>query len=1226
MKKILSFLVFFLFIPSIFFAQSVEKGVNLPDVQTVEKLKAEYNSKWDRLSDSDKKKRNEAVLKIEEAKKLYESDDIAGAAALCDKALKIWEDILETFVFCGAVYEKTERYYDAIKLLERYIREYDGRDKKAYRLLGACFRKTKRPAQAVNMYLSAYYLDKTDNNILLELALARIEAGDLNIAEENLKSLLKSMPKEPAVYIGLADLYIRKKDLNSAFKILKKGEIETSQNPQIISLLNSVSVIIALNESKEFFIKKDYTKALNALLEVESVALNDTRILMEKAKIYLAMNDKKSAFESFKKAVEIDPSLGEAWYFLGIINQETLEVEVALENFLKAELTGFLNPDLFLRISLILLDKEYYDRALYYAEKGLALDPSMLSLKLVKGIALYGKTEYEKAFEIFQAIIEIDKNNSQAKEYLDKTKMMLLVKEGNEAFDNKDFEVAVKKYEAALKIIPNSDDIAINLALAYNEVNKTNESLKILRGLYQKTPDSTAVLEALASVFEKNNRPDESSFYLKRLEELQKVNALSWINMGKRSENNNRFDEAEQFYRKALQIEPTSKEAKRRIAITLFKKAAQIAKTGDFDLCLSILEKAKIEDPSNIDIIRYIDKIKALRLIKEAQIEYKKGSFAKSVSIYSQALKIDYTIPEIFYGLGQVYFSIGDLNKSADSLEKCISVDQNYLDAYKLLSDVFRRLGRLPDAIQIISKALSLNKDDAELHLKLGYLFYLNNDAFNAKIAYRSALSLNPKDPEVHINLGLVYFQEGDYSMAEQEFLIASRLSPGLDDVWYNLGLIYYKQNRYPEAVEAFKESISINPDVSEKYFALARTFYYMPEWIDEAVVNCEKAFQMNPLTRYRYGLGKIYEKKLENSKKSDEEIKYRSLAIQSYESVIKEAPGTQLAIWSEERLKVLMQAVKLVKIYRCNSSCINVVKRGTIIASSLNGTIYGFSKDAENEDGLVWTLKIPGSNPVLNFKNDTVYTVSDDTLFALSETNGSIKWSVRIKEKITTIPFITDKGIFIGTEYGRIIGVDLNGTLFFESQPSGAILKSIIVENNNIFLSDIDGKIFCIEPLSGKVLWSFTASDRLVSSLAISADKVFASSVDGSFYFIDKFKGTLLKRIIFNKELKVTPVVAKNGIIIASDNVISMLSFEGEVLWSLKLSESITDISSVNGKDNLFVSGENGGISCVNLTGRLIWTYRLGSSSLNSFLIGDTEGLFATSSGEVYHLEFIQQ
>ena len=320
------------------------------------------------------------------------------------------------------------------------------------------------------------------------------------------------------------------------------------------------------------------------------------------------------------------------------------------------------------------------------------------------------------------------------------------------------------------------------------------------------------------------------------------------------------------------------------------------------------------------------------------------------------------------------------------------------------------------------------------------------------------------------------------------------------------------------------------------------------------------------------------------------------------------------------------MQAVKLVKIYRCNSSCINVVKRGTIIASSLNGTIYGFSKDAENEDGLVWTLKIPGSNPVLNFKNDTVYTVSDDTLFALSETNGSIKWSVRIKEKITTIPFITDKGIFIGTEYGRIIGVDLNGTIFFESQPSGAILKSIIVENNNIFLSDIDGKIFCIEPLSGKVLWSFTASDRLVSSLAISADKVFASSVDGSFYFIDKFKGTLLKRIIFNKELKVTPVVAKNGIIIASDNVISMLSFEGEVLWSLKLSESITDISSVNGKDNLFVSGENGGISCVNLTGRLIWTYRLGSSSLNSFLIGDTEGLFATSSGEVYHLEFIQQ
>jgi tetratricopeptide (TPR) repeat protein/outer membrane protein assembly factor BamB len=1205
--------------------------VVIPDRTVTERQQAEYNARWDRLSDADKKKRNEAVKLAEEANGLVKQERMADAAAAYDRAFKQWPDLLESFLAAGLTYALAGRQSDAIPVLERYIREYDGRDIRAYRALAGAYRKTGRPGQAVFLYQHAAALDKNDLTITLDIGSAQLEAGEVETAEKTLRPLLKTLPKEPNLYLGLADIAVRKKDLAGAEQIFTAGEKNIPGNPEIAKNLSFVRTMIRMNRAADEASKKKFTEALADIDQACGLSPDYAPAFMAKGKLLIEMNKGADAAAAFLRAGEIDPSISDAWYYLGVVRQDGGDRDAAMEEFLKAEMAGSVRPDLYLRMAKIQIEKEYFDRGLKFADRGLVLDPSSVELKIAKGICHFQKTEYELAAAAFQSALDSDKANKKAQEYLAKSRAMLLVAEGNRAYDARAFGASIRKYEEALRMVPDFDDVKVNLAVALMATNKAPDALKLLLPVYQKNSNSAPVMEALASAFTRNNLPERARVLYERLEGLQKVDPSVYLRMGQRAEVNNRLDDAEAAYRKALALDPNHAASHRRLAMVFFKKAAEAGRKGDLEASLALLEQARTEDSANTDILRQIERTKALRLILQAQGQYKTNAFVPAVTLYSQAVRTDPEIAEEWFGLGQCYFRMKDLDRSGAALEQCIKLRSDFIDAYKLLAEIRRKQSRFVDGVNILADAIRISPNDAELHTSQGYLFYLNKDADNAKQSYRKAVLLDPRNPEARINLGQVSFDEGDYSAAEADFKLAVQLDPTLDDAYYNLGLAFYKQNRYDESVSAFKKSIDLNPEIPDKFFSLARTLYYMPGWLDEAVVNALKAQELNPAPRYQYGLGKIYEKKMEEARKADDESKNRASAIQAYQAVVSLAPGTQIAIWSEERLKVLMEAVRLVRVYPTHSGIKAQALRSdkVLCAVSENGVIYGFSPDAENEDGLAWVVQA-GNGAVVNpsLKDGILFEADGENLSAISAADGSWKWIVSAGSGISTAVENGPQGPVVGTSDGRVMGFNTQGEMLFTWPASGSALTGrIVAEAGKIWFSDSDGLVGCLDAASGKRIWSFRAYGAISAPIHSSAGRIYAGSDDGALYAIDRETGALVWSVRLG-EVGLKPVDVPGGLIVVTGSGASFVDLSGAVKWTQRFPETLTAVSMANGRGNVFLAGDKGGVFCVqSATGRIAWTYRLSSAVLAApYLVGDDQGYFPASEGGIYQLEFVQQ
>lgn len=1210
--------------------------VSVPDARTVERQKVEYDARWDRLSDADKKRRNEAVKLAEEANGRLRENDAPAAAGLYDRALQIWPDLLESFVFAGIAYGRAGRCAEAVPLLERYLREYDGRDVRGYRALADCYRKTRRPGQAVAMLQAAASLDRNDQTILLELGEAQFEAGDLAEAEKTLMPLLRTLPAEPNVPLVLAEIAARRKDWTSVERLLLTAEANIRDNEAFLRQSRRLRATAKLAMAADLSVRRRPREALAAAREATVLAPDFGRAFFEFGRLLLEMRSNTAAASALAKAAELDPGSAETRYLLGVAFEATGRNSDALAAYQVAEAGGFRSADLYLRLGRLRLDAGFADEALRLAERGLSLSSGHAGLNILKGVALYEAGEYAKAEESFRTVLAADKNNREAQEYLARTRAMILVQEANAHYDARRWGEAIRKYEEAVRLAPDAEDLRLNLALAYVQTNRLADAFRILLPLRAKNSNAPAVLEALALAYERNNRPDLARPLYERLAAMKKVDPSAYVRLGERAEANGRLDEAESLYRQALGVDREHAAARRRLAIVLMKKAMAAAARNDFEGAGAFLEEARTVDPSNPDIVRRLARTKALRAMAKARAEYTNGNFVAAVTAYSQAVREDAEIPEAFHGLGQAFYDLRDWERAAMALERAVALRRDFVDAYKLLAEVRRRQGRYTDAASVLAAAIALAPQDAELHAARGYVFFLNNDLENAKSSYRQALLLNPRDAETRVNLGLAFFQEGDYASAETEFKSAVGIDPSLDDAYYNLGLVYFRMNRYEDSVDAFRTSIGLNPDVPDKYFALARTLYYMPGRTVEALSNARKAYGMTPAPRYLYALGKIHEKRMEESRRADEEARNRNAAIEAYQAVIRQAPGTQLAVWSEERLRVLLQTVRLLRLYVADAALrvppLVAAKGGDVFVLSDGGGLYAFSLESTNEEGRVWTARPAdraGVSAVLD--GGIIYAAGGNAVCAVRAEDGTALWRVALDGDVTTPMGLSPQGLLLGTADGRALALDRrNGALLAGIRVAGAALVAVEEAQGRLWYTSSDGTVGCVEWPAGTPVWERRSAGRVVAPFLRSAGRVHIVSEDGVVQAWDERTGSPVWRTVLSSPLRVAPVAvdAAGSVVVADRMRLVRLDGQGREVWWTGFPETVTALSRPNGKGNLFVTGGHGGLYCVQTsTGHLVWTYRFDTAvRATPTLAGDDQGFFASSGGAVYHLEFLKQ
>src|SRR5207248_197732 len=130
---------------------------------------------------------------------------------------------------------------------------------------------------------------------------------------------------------------------------------------------------------------------------------------------------------------------------------------------------------------------------------------------------------------------------------------------------------------------------------------------------------------------------------------------------------------------------------------------------------------------------------------------------------------------------------------------------------------------------------------------------------------------------------------------------------------------------------------------------------------------------------------------------------------------------------------------------------------------------------------------------------NRVVYSGSaDGKLYALEADTGALRWRYDGAEPIDSTPAIYNGRVFFGTNGGRVVALDEQGTSLWNFAPGGAINASPVVSDDAVFVASSNGRLSALDPATGREIWFRTTSDAITSSPALDTTRLYAATERG--------------------------------------------------------------------------------------------------------------------------------
>ena len=182
--------------------------------------------------------------------------------------------------------------------------------------------------------------------------------------------------------------------------------------------------------------------------------------------------------------------------------------------------------------------------------------------------------------------------------------------------------------------------------------------------------------------------------------------------------------------------------------------------------------------------------------------------------------------------------------------------------------------------------------------------------------------------------------------------------------------------------------------------------------------------------------------------------------------------------------------------------------------------------------------------------------------------------------------PTAADGSHFFCTLDMNCYGVNKNGVQLWKTGTWGIVSASpAIGQNGAVYVTSFDGRVYALDPGTGKKRWSFKTGDHVYGSVAIAADgTIYIGSCDGAMYaLLDRGDHAELKWAYDTLDpIRSSPVIDGEGRIYFGngDGKLFVLGPDGRRQWSVDLTE--TDRNDINasialGRPALYLAMEDG-------------------------------------------------
>jgi tetratricopeptide (TPR) repeat protein len=283
---------------------------------------------------------------------------------------------------------------------------------------------------------------------------------------------------------------------------------------------------------------------------------------------------------------------------------------------------------------------------------------------------------------------------------------------------------------------------------------------------------------------------------LRRLIEIAPQSALGYARMGQLSAAQNRWREAETFYRQALTQEPGSLEA--------FQ--------GLVDLDMRRNQPAEAVRKLKSQIAHSPDTALLFFLLGQAQLKNKQPAEAEQA--LTRAAQLDKENQNALILLADVQTSRGEVDQALISYQRAIELAPSNVRLYVAKGSLLEMKGNTEQAQLLYQKALSIQPEDALAANNLAYLMLEHGGNVNVALTLaQTARRGLPNMPNSADTLGWAYYHNSAFSVAAPLLEEAVKKVPLNATYRYHLGMIYQKLNDSKRGRTELEKAISIDPN-----------------------------------------------------------------------------------------------------------------------------------------------------------------------------------------------------------------------------------------------------------------------------------------------------------------------------------------------------------------------------------------------------------------------------
>jgi len=264
-------------------------------------------------------------------------------------------------------------------------------------------------------------------------------------------------------------------------------------------------------------------------------------------------------------------------------------------------------------------------------------------------------------------------------------------------------------------------------------------------------------------------------------------------------------------------------------------------------------------------------------------------------------------------------------------------------------------------------------------------------------------------------------------------------------------------------------------------------------------------------------------------------------------------------------------------------------------------GTSDGHLRVIDERDGAeLWNLKLGETicaTPLI--ESQTAFVPAGNTLYAVTLTNKTIKWSFEAVGTLRASPVMYDDLIYIGSDDKRIYALsEYTGELIWSLKLDDVVAASPSVAGLTLVIGTESGTLYGIHRTEGKERWRADLGSSISTAACISQSTTMVGTYGGRLYGLDLDDGAVLWEFPNAAgpaldPILTTPVTNSGLVYFGSDGLYCLEVSNGLKVWFHQAGDTVRGSPAIV-ESYLVFGSYDGLLRCLDKnTGKVVWRYQ---------------------------------